>query len=48
MSNAPKNRPSFSAANRWRIGLDMALRTLLVLAVAVMVNYLGAKFFHRF
>ena len=26
----------------------MVVRTLLVLAVVVMVNYLGAKFFHRF
>jgi len=40
--------PSFSAANRWRIGLDVALRTALVLAVVGMVNYLGARFYHRF
>lgn len=48
MSGHPKSRPSFSAASRWRIGFDMVLRTVLVLAVVVMVNHLGAKFFHRF
>ena len=48
MSAENTSRPSFSPANRWKIGLDVALRTALVLAVVVMVNYLGAKFFHRF
>ena len=42
------SRPSFSAANRWNIGFDVVLRAALVLAVAVMVNFLGAKFYHRF
>ena len=41
-------RPSFSPASRWKIGFDMLLRTALVLAVMVMLNYLGAQFFHRF
>ena len=40
-------RPSFSPANRWKIGCEMLLRTALVLAVVVMLNYLGTKFFHR-
>jgi hypothetical protein len=48
MATDHTSRPSFSAAARWRIGLDVALRTALVLAVVVMVNYLGVKFFHRF
>jgi ABC-2 type transport system permease protein len=48
MSAEPQSRPSFSPARRWRIGFDVVLRTALVLAVAVMLNYLGAKFFHRF
>jgi hypothetical protein len=48
MSADPKSRPSFSAASRWQIGLDVALRTALVLAVVVMVNYLGSRFYHRF
>jgi ABC-type uncharacterized transport system involved in gliding motility auxiliary subunit len=48
MSDSPKTNPSFSTGNRWRIGLDVVLRTVLVLAVVVMVNYLAARFFHRF
>jgi hypothetical protein len=48
MSHAPKHRPSFSTGQRLGIGFDRLLRTLLVLAVVVMVNYLAAKFFHRF
>ena len=44
----PKSRPSFSTGSRWRIGLDMVLRTVLVVAVAAMANYLGDKFYHRF
>lgn len=42
------SRPSFSPGRRWTIGLDVVLRTALVLAVVVMVNYLGAKFYARF
>jgi hypothetical protein len=48
MSEENKSRPSFSPAIRWAIGFDVVLRAALVLAVVVMVNYLGAKFFHRF
>src|ERR1035437_4150935 len=48
MATDPKSKPSFSPANRWRIGFDLVLRTTLVPAVVVMANYLGAKFFHRF
>ena len=44
----PKSQPSFSSSRRWRIGLDMVVRTVLVLAVVMMVNYLGARFFGRF
>jgi len=47
MSDPNKSRPSFSALSRWGIGFDVALRTLLMLAVVVMVNYLGARFSHR-
>ena len=42
------SRPSFSPSSRWKIGFDVALRTALVLAVAVMANWLGAKFYKRF
>ena len=48
MSSPRPSRPSFSSASRWRIGLDVVLRTALVLAVVVMVNYLGGLFYHRF
>lgn len=48
MSDAPKSSPSFSPARRFKIGFDVLLRTVLVLAVVVMVNYLGAQFYHRF
>ena len=42
------SRPSFSPVTRWRIGFDVVLRTVLVLAVMVMANYLGVRFFHRY
>lgn len=42
------NQPSFSLRRRWKIGFDMVARTALVLAVVVMVNYLGTQFFRRF
>ncbi len=47
MPKTPQLPPSFSRARRWRIGFDVLLRTALVLAVVVMVNYLGAQFFQR-
>src|SRR5258706_119801 len=43
-----KSKPSFSPGRRWAIGFDVMLRTALVLAVIVMVNYLGARFYKRF
>jgi ABC-2 type transport system permease protein len=48
MPTDTKSQPSFSPGRRWKIGLDVAVRTALVLAVAVMVNYLSAHFFKRF
>ena len=45
---ATKPQPSFSPGRRWKIGFNMLVRTALVLAVVVMVNQLGAKFFKRF
>ena len=47
MSDSPQSPPSFSRAQRWKNIFDRTLRTLLVLAVVVMVNYLGAKFSQR-
>ena len=40
--------PSFSPARRWKIGFDVVLRTLLVLAVIVMANYLSSIFSRQF
>ncbi len=48
MSNDPKSQPSFSSPQRFGSWVDRAVRTALVLAVVVMVNFLGAKFYHRF
>ena len=48
MPTDSKSQPSFSPGRRWKIGFDVVVRTALVLAVVVMVNYLGAHFFGRF
>jgi len=48
MPTDSKPQPSFSPGRRWKIGLDVVVRIALVLAVVVMVNYLGARFFGRF
>src|SRR5580692_4688121 len=45
---AAKSQPSFSPGRRGKIGFDVVMRTALALAVVVMVNYLGAKFYGRF
>jgi ABC-2 type transport system permease protein len=47
MANEPQTPPSFTPRRRWTVGFDMTIRTLLVLAVVVMTNYLAGKFFHR-
>ena len=48
MTANPKPPPSFSPGRRWKIGFDVVVRTALVLAVVVMVNYLGSLFTQRF
>ncbi len=48
MAEQPPPPPSFTPYRPWRIGFDLSLRTLLVLAVVVMTNYLGAQYFKRF
>lgn len=48
MTATPKPPPSFSPGRRWKIGFDVAIRTALVLAVVVMVNYIGGLFTQRF
>ncbi len=48
MENETSLKKSFSAWKRWGLGLDLVVRTAVVLAVVVMVNYLGARWSHRF
>jgi hypothetical protein len=50
MPTDTKPPSSFSPGRRWKIGFDVVVRTALVLAVVVMVNYLGTRpfLFHRF
>ncbi|HEV2330310.1 MAG TPA: Gldg family protein [Verrucomicrobiae bacterium] len=51
MTSDPQSPPavqSFSPARRWKIGLDVFVRSLLVLAVIVMVNYIGGLFSKQF
>ena len=40
-------QPSFSPRRRWKIGVDMFARTLLVVLVAVMANYIAGQFPRR-
>jgi hypothetical protein len=40
--------PSFSAGRRWKIALDVLLRTALVVAVVIMANYLSSIFSRQF
>ena len=39
-----KPQSSFSPRRRWKIGFDLFARTILVFAVVVMANYIGAQF----
>ncbi|MGA3162738.1 MAG: GldG family protein [Verrucomicrobiota bacterium] len=48
MATHPKPQPSFLPSRRWKIGFGVVVRTVLVLAVVVMVNYLGGLFPRRF
>jgi gliding motility-associatede transport system auxiliary component len=48
MASQSKSKRSFSPGHRWKIGFDVVVRTVLVLAVVVMVNYLGSLFTKRF
>src|SRR5580698_11549554 len=47
-SKSPSPTQSFSPARRWKIGFDVFLRGLVVLAVIVMVNYIGGLFSKQF
>jgi len=47
MAAEPPAQPSFTPRRRWAVGFDMVLRTVVVLAVVVMTNYLAGRFFRR-
>ncbi len=47
MAAEPQSQSSFTPRRKWGIGLNLAVRTLVVLAVVVMVNHLASVFFHR-
>jgi hypothetical protein len=47
MATEPQSSPSFTPRRKWGTGFDVVVRTLVVLAVIVMLNHLGGKFFHR-
>ncbi|MGC3960260.1 MAG: Gldg family protein [Verrucomicrobiota bacterium] len=47
MAIEPQSRPSFTPRRKWGIGLNLTVRTLVVLAIVVMVNHLASVFFHR-
>ena len=44
----PASPPSFSSARKWSLSLNVLLSTGAVLALVLMVNYLGARHFLRF
>lgn len=47
-SKSSSSSPSFSVARRWKIAFDTVLRTLLVVAVIIMINYIGSIFYRQF
>src|SRR5215831_12824980 len=42
-----KGRPSFSGVKRWVIRLQVAMAVLVVIAIVLMLNYLGRDYFRR-
>ena len=42
------NPPSFSRGRKWTIGFNVVLAVIVVLALAVMMNYLSGRYFKRF
>jgi hypothetical protein len=47
MDDATQTSPSFTPRRKWSVGFDVLFRSVIVLAVIVMLNHLGGKFFHR-
>lgn len=47
MAVEPSTQPSFSPRRRWAIGLDVVVRTVVVLVVVGMLNYLAGRYHQR-
>jgi hypothetical protein len=47
MATNPLSKPSFSPRSKWGIGLQVTLNVAIMLAVVVMINYLGHDYFTR-
>lgn len=47
MAAEPQMQPSFSPRRRWAIGMDVLLRTMVVVVVVGMVNYLAGRYYQR-
>jgi hypothetical protein len=47
MATELQSKPSFTPRRKWGVGFDMTVRTVVVLAVIVMLNHLSGVFFHR-
>ena len=47
MAGDAQSKPSFSRLRKWGIGLNLIVRTVVVLAVVVMANYLSGLCFSR-
>lgn len=45
---SPSSIQSFSPGRRWKVGFNVFLQTLLVLAVIVMANYIGSLFSQQY
>jgi len=48
MATEIRTRSSFSPGRKWKVGFDLFLRTILVIAVVMMANYISGQFSHRF
>jgi ABC-type uncharacterized transport system len=48
MAADSQSKPSFSPGRKWSIAFDVVVRTLVVIAFVVMLNYLSGRYFHRF
>lgn len=47
MAFEPQSKPSFTPRRKWGVGFDLTVRTLVVVAVLVMLNHLAALFVYR-